>query len=44
MAEIDRILRQTIVEPVGPEFMAPQARSRDSGQQITRTLVAAKQD
>jgi aryl-alcohol dehydrogenase-like predicted oxidoreductase len=26
-AEIDRILRQTITEPVGPEFMAPPARN-----------------
>jgi aryl-alcohol dehydrogenase-like predicted oxidoreductase len=25
-AEIDRILRETIAEPVGPEFMAPPAR------------------
>ena len=27
MAEIDRILRATITDPVGPEFMAPPARS-----------------
>jgi aryl-alcohol dehydrogenase-like predicted oxidoreductase len=27
MAEIDRILRETISDPVGPEFMAPPARS-----------------
>jgi aryl-alcohol dehydrogenase-like predicted oxidoreductase len=26
-AEIDRILRETISDPVGPEFMAPPARS-----------------
>jgi aryl-alcohol dehydrogenase-like predicted oxidoreductase len=26
-AEIDRILRETITDPVGPEFMAPPARS-----------------
>ena len=26
-AEIDRILRETVTEPVGPEFMAPPARS-----------------
>jgi hypothetical protein len=26
-AEIDRILRETISNPVGPEFMAPPARS-----------------
>jgi aryl-alcohol dehydrogenase-like predicted oxidoreductase len=26
-AEIDRILRETVSEPVGPEFMAPPARS-----------------
>jgi hypothetical protein len=25
--EIDRILRETISEPVGPEFMAPPTRS-----------------
>jgi len=26
-AEIDRILRETINDPVGPEFMAPPSRS-----------------
>ena len=26
-SEIDRILRETITEPIGPEFMAPPARS-----------------
>jgi len=26
-AEIDRILRDTITDPVGPEFMAPPSRS-----------------
>jgi hypothetical protein len=26
-AEIDRILRETITDPVGPEFMAPPARA-----------------
>jgi aryl-alcohol dehydrogenase-like predicted oxidoreductase len=26
-AEIDRILRETIIDPVGPEFMAPPARA-----------------
>jgi hypothetical protein len=26
MAEIDRILKQTIKDPVGPEFMAPPDR------------------
>jgi aryl-alcohol dehydrogenase-like predicted oxidoreductase len=26
-AEIDRILRETITDPVGPEFMAPPSRS-----------------
>jgi aryl-alcohol dehydrogenase-like predicted oxidoreductase len=26
-AEIDCILRETIIDPVGPEFMAPPARS-----------------
>jgi len=26
-AEIDRILQQTIADPVGPEFMAPPART-----------------
>jgi hypothetical protein len=30
--EIDRILRETIVDPVGPEFMAPQGRSSDGSQ------------
>jgi aryl-alcohol dehydrogenase-like predicted oxidoreductase len=27
MAEIDRILRETITDPIGPEFMAPPERS-----------------
>jgi aryl-alcohol dehydrogenase-like predicted oxidoreductase len=27
MAEIDRILRETITDPIGPEFMAPPARA-----------------
>jgi hypothetical protein len=27
MAEIDRILKETITDPVGPEFMAPPART-----------------
>jgi aryl-alcohol dehydrogenase-like predicted oxidoreductase len=27
MEEIDRILRETITEPIGPEFMAPPARN-----------------
>jgi len=27
MAQIDRILRETVTDPVGPEFMAPPARS-----------------
>jgi hypothetical protein len=26
MAEIDRILKETIIDPVGPEFMAPPDR------------------
>jgi len=26
-AEVDRILRETITDPVGPEFMAPPARN-----------------
>jgi hypothetical protein len=26
MAEIDRILRETVTNPVGPEFMAPPDR------------------
>ena len=26
-AEIDQILRETVTDPVGPEFMAPPARS-----------------
>jgi hypothetical protein len=29
-AEIDRILRATITDPVGPEFMAPPTRSEGS--------------
>ena len=31
-AEIDRILRETITDPVGPEFMAPPARSDAAAQ------------
>jgi aryl-alcohol dehydrogenase-like predicted oxidoreductase len=31
LGEIDRIIRDTIKDPVGPEFMAPPARSRPSG-------------
>jgi aryl-alcohol dehydrogenase-like predicted oxidoreductase len=27
MAEIDRILRETVKDPVGPEFMAPPDRA-----------------
>jgi aryl-alcohol dehydrogenase-like predicted oxidoreductase len=27
MTEIDRILRETVADPVGPEFMAPPTRS-----------------
>jgi hypothetical protein len=27
LAEIDHILKETITDPVGPEFMAPPARS-----------------
>jgi hypothetical protein len=27
MAEIDRILKETITDPVGPEFMAPPVRT-----------------
>jgi hypothetical protein len=26
-AEIDRILQETVADPVGPEFMAPPSRS-----------------
>jgi aryl-alcohol dehydrogenase-like predicted oxidoreductase len=29
MAEIDLILRETVIDPVGPEFMAPPARSEE---------------
>jgi hypothetical protein len=28
LREIDRIVRDTVKEPVGPEFMAPPARTR----------------
>jgi aryl-alcohol dehydrogenase-like predicted oxidoreductase len=28
LAEIDRIVRKTVTDPIGPEFMAPPARSR----------------
>jgi len=37
-AEIDRILRETITDPVGPEFMAPPAR----GDAAQRRAVAAR--
>jgi hypothetical protein len=30
-AEIERILRQTVTDPVGPEFMAPPPRPEMSG-------------
>jgi aryl-alcohol dehydrogenase-like predicted oxidoreductase len=33
-AEIDRILRETITDPVGPEFMAPSARSVAASAQV----------
>ena len=33
-AEIDRILRETITDPVGPEFMAPPARSVAASAQV----------
>ena len=33
LAEIDRILRQTITDPVGPEFMAPPARNEKRSSQ-----------
>ena len=32
--EIDQILRETIGDPVGPEFMAPPARSLDADQSL----------
>jgi hypothetical protein len=41
-AEIDRILHETVVDPVGPNFMAPPARATDGGQK-TKRRVAAKQ-
>jgi hypothetical protein len=28
MGEIARIIRETVTDPVGPEFMAPPARNR----------------
>ena len=31
MAEINRILRDLITDPVGPEFMAPPARETSNG-------------
>jgi len=36
-AEVDRILRESITDPVGPEFMAPPSRSN-----AARTLEAAQ--
>jgi aryl-alcohol dehydrogenase-like predicted oxidoreductase len=39
-AEIDRILRATITDPVGPEFMAPPARPAcDRSENLTRSQV-----
>jgi aryl-alcohol dehydrogenase-like predicted oxidoreductase len=32
LGEIDRIIRDTVKDPVGPEFMAPPARTRTSAQ------------
>jgi aryl-alcohol dehydrogenase-like predicted oxidoreductase len=32
LSEIDGIVRDTIKEPVGPEFMAPPARTQSQGQ------------
>jgi aryl-alcohol dehydrogenase-like predicted oxidoreductase len=41
-AEIDRIVRKTIVDPIGPKFMAPSTRSRDGGQDSKRRPAVAK--
>ena len=32
LGEIDRIIRDTVKDPVGPEFMAPPARSASMAQ------------
>jgi hypothetical protein len=32
LGEIDRIIRDTVKNPVGPEFMAPPARTRSIAQ------------
>lgn len=37
LSEIDRIIRDTIKNPVGPEFMAPPARTRPRTQPAMRT-------
>ena len=37
-AEIDRILRETITDPVGPEFMAPPARSESPSSRRTANV------
>jgi aryl-alcohol dehydrogenase-like predicted oxidoreductase len=37
LGEIDRIIRDTIKDPVGPEFMAPPARTRPIAQPATET-------
>jgi len=37
MREIDRILAETIKDPVGPEFMAPPARSRAGTPELVET-------
>jgi len=33
-AALDQILRQTIANPIGPEFMAPPARNTVAAQEI----------
>ena len=37
MRDIDKILAETIKDPVGPEFMAPPARSRTGAREVVET-------
>ena len=41
-AEIDRILRETIADPVGPEFMAPPARGACNKKPARSSITATK--
>ena len=42
LSEIDRIIRDTVKDPVGPEFMAPPARTRPNAQ--SQSIFGARDD